>query len=186
MVAGVLGWVMLVGGLSMALLLGLLAVALFPGSIAGWVVGLPIALLAVGVGLPLLLGGRSLEKSGAAAERRTRVEALFSLAANHGGAITARDAGAALDMPADQADALLTELAKERPEDVTVEVSDRGEIIYAFPGVTGQTRSRVRVDERAGVGWRVADAGAGEGEAEGEAAAEESAEGSPARRERAR
>lgn len=186
LVAGVLGWVALIGGLALALLLALLAAALFPGSIAPWVIGLPIGLLALGVGLPLLLGGRRLHQTGAAAERSTRVEALFSLAANRGGALTARDVGIALDMPEDQADALLTTLAKERSDDVTVEIGERGEIFYAFPGVTGRPRVRfppppARID---------ADAGAARGvtaRAEAEAEAEEAGEvGAAARRERAR
>jgi hypothetical protein len=181
-VAGVLGWMVLLGGGFVALLLALLLAWIFPASLAPWAVGLPIGLLSFTVGLLLLLGGRKLRKSGTEAERAARTQALFSFAANRGGVITARDAASALDMPAEDADALLTELAKTRSDEVGVEIGERGEILYVFPGIAGTPRARfpapgVRIDAGAAGGSRAAEA---EAEAEDEAAA------GPRRREQAR
>ncbi|WP_156338952.1 hypothetical protein [Chondromyces crocatus] len=133
-VARVFGWVVLIGGLSLALLFGLLLAAIFPGTLAPWVVSLPIGFASLATAMLLLFGGRKLRESGAAAEQGARNQALFSLAQNRGGIVTARDASNALAIPLEQADALLTELAKSRPDEVGVEVSDQGEILYTFPG----------------------------------------------------
>jgi hypothetical protein len=180
-VAGVLGWAVLIGGVGLALLLGLVLAWLFPGTIAGLAVGLPIALMSLAVALLLLLGGRKLRQTGTEAERDTRIQAIFSLAANRGGALLARDVGAALDMSAEDADALLTELAKERSDEVTVEIGERGEIFYAFPGIMGEPRVRF---PQPGARIDVAEPAAAETEA---AAAEEiGAAPAPPRRERVR
>ncbi|WP_438036052.1 hypothetical protein [Sorangium sp. So ce204] len=141
-VAGVLGWLVLIGGTALALLLGLGAAALFPGSIAGLALGLPIGFVALAIGLLLLLGGRKLSRSGAKASRDAQVQAIFSLASHRRRPLTAQEVGVALDLPAPEADALLTELAKERPGDVGVEIGERGEILYTFPGISGAAAVR--------------------------------------------
>lgn len=137
-VAGALGWLVLIGGTALALLLGLGAAALFPGSIAGLAIGLPIGFVALTVGLLLLIGGRKLSRSGVKASRDAQVQAIFSLAAHRRRPLTAQEVGVVLDLPASEADALLTELAKQRPDDVGVEIGERGDILYTFPGIAGQ------------------------------------------------
>lgn len=154
-VAGVLGWLVLIGGTGLALLLGLLATALFPGSIAGLAIGLPIGFVAVALGVLLLVGGRKLSRFGEKASRDAQAQAIFSLAAHHRRPLTAHEVGVALDLPVSEADAVLTALAKERPDEVGVEIGDRGEILYTFPRITGQTGLRfpqpsLRIDPRAG------------------------------------
>ncbi|KYF66386.1 hypothetical protein [Sorangium cellulosum] len=152
-VAGALGWLVLIGGTALALLLGLGAAALFPGSIAGLAIGLPIGFVALTVGLLLLIGGRKLSRSGVKASRDAQVQAIFSLAAHRRRPLTAHEVGVVLDLPAPEADALLTELAKQRPDEVGVELGERGDILYTFPGASGQPGVRfpqpsLRVDAR--------------------------------------
>ncbi|WP_438028863.1 hypothetical protein [Sorangium sp. So ce233] len=154
-VAGALGWLVLIGGTALALLLGLGAAALFPGSIAGLAIGLPIGFVALTVGLLLLIGGRKLSRSGVKASRDAQVQAIFSLAAHRRRPLTAQEVGVVLDLPASEADALLTELAKQRPDEVGVEIGERGDILYTFPGISGQPGVRfpqpsLRVDARDG------------------------------------
>ncbi|KYF72140.1 hypothetical protein BE11_15435 [Sorangium cellulosum] len=154
-VAGALGWLVLIGGTALALLLGLGAAALFPGSIAGLAIGLPIGFVALTVGLLLLIGGRKLSRSGVKASRDAQVQAIFSLASHRRRPLTAQEVGVVLDLPAPEADALLTELAKERPDEVGVEIGERGDILYTFPGISGQPGVRfpqpsLRVDARDG------------------------------------
>jgi hypothetical protein len=132
-VARVAGWMTLAFGLSVALVLGLVLQALFPAGFVGFAVGGVIGLITIFVGVLLLVGARKLHASGDSAERDTRAKAIFALAAHRGGVITARDAAAALRMPVDQADALLTSLAKEESERVTLELDDNGGIYYRFP-----------------------------------------------------
>lgn len=141
-VAGVLGWLVLIGGTATALLLGLLATWLFETAVAGLSIGLPIGFIAVAIGLLLLISGRKLARSGEKAERTAQAQAIFSLAAHRRRPLTAHEVGLALDLPTPEADALLTQLAKERPEEVTVDIGERGEILYGFPGVMGQPRVR--------------------------------------------
>ncbi|WP_437959720.1 hypothetical protein WME76_08770 [Sorangium sp. So ce119] len=154
-VAGALGWLVLIGGTALALLLGLGAAALFPGSIAGLAIGLPIGFVALTVGLLLLIGGRKLSRSGVKASRDAQVQAIFSLASHRRRPLTAQEVGVVLDLPASEADALLTELAKQRPDEVGVEIGERGDILYTFPGISGQPGVRfpqpsLRVDARDG------------------------------------
>ncbi|XXX80533.1 hypothetical protein WMF30_17370 [Sorangium sp. So ce134] len=136
-VAGALGWLILIGGTGLALLLGLGLAAIFPGSIAGLAIGLPIGFIALTLGLLLLISGRKLSQSGVKASRDAQVQAIFSLASHRRRPLTAQEVGVVLDLPAPEADALLTELAKQRPDEVGVEIGERGEILYTFPGVAG-------------------------------------------------
>lgn len=131
--AGVMGWIVLVLGSSAALGLGLLA-SIF-STTAGLAVGLPIGIVTLAVSLTLLLSGRKLKKDGAQAQKDMRRRAIESFAANRGGMVTATDVAVSLDIPVQDADELLTEMAKTTPEQVTVELDDRGGIYYAFQRV---------------------------------------------------
>ncbi|WP_437579858.1 hypothetical protein [Sorangium sp. So ce887] len=136
-VAGALGWLVLIGGTALALLLGLGLAALFPGSIAGLAIGLPIGFIALTLGVLLLIGGRKLSRSGVKASRDAQIQAIFSLASHRRRPLTAQEVGVVLDLPVSEADTLLTDLAKERPDDVGVELGEHGELLYTFPGIMG-------------------------------------------------
>jgi hypothetical protein len=142
LVVAVLGWVVLIGGVSLALLLGLLLYAFIPGSIAGLAVGIPIGFASIAFGLLLLFGGRKLRRTGAEAARETQIQAILALAAHREGTLTARDAALALDMPVEQADAILTQMAKERMDEVNLEV-DSGEVVYTFAKFMKHARARI-------------------------------------------
>jgi len=132
-VANVFGWLVIAGGLVTALLVGALFQAILPAGIFGWILGMVIALGSVGVGGSLVYGGSSLKKSGVGVEKDTRERAIFSLAQNRGGVLTAFDVGAALGISAEQADAVLTEYAKKDSDRVRLEVDDAGAITFVFP-----------------------------------------------------
>jgi hypothetical protein len=63
--------------------------------------------------------------------------------------VTAADVAQSLDVPHEEADALLTELAKTIPDQVSLEVDDAGGIYYRFPSMLTRwpgEAPRVRVD----------------------------------------
>lgn len=140
-VAGIIGWIVLVIGTSAAIGLGLLFSLL--STTAGLAVGLPIGILTIAISLSLLLSGRSLQKSGEKKQLEMRRKAVTALAMNRGGALTAQDVANALDMPHAEADTFLTDMAKADPEEVTVELDDRGGIYYAFPRIAPPGRRRI-------------------------------------------
>ena len=177
-VAGVLGWIVLAGGLAVATAVGLILGIVH--TTFGLAVGLPIGVISVVVALTLLLSGRKLRRSGEARERETRRKTVFGLATNRGGAITANDAAVALDIPPHEADAFLTDLAKTTPEEVTVELDDKGGIYYAFPRLLSGGAPRSRFDEpRVRVGGSA-------GPFESEGLAEEEAESAASQAQRRR
>jgi hypothetical protein len=146
--ARVLGWIVLAVGFSVALGVAALLHLIFPTGVAGLAVGGPIAVLSVIVGLLLLRGGRHLGEKGAAAEKNAHAQALFALAINKGGSLTALDASRALDISLGAAEALLQSLAKEDFERISVDVDANGTLVYRFavPTRVGGEGARVRVD----------------------------------------
>jgi hypothetical protein len=145
-VAGVAGWLVLGFGLSISLAVALL-INIFSLS-AALAVGIPMGLLTLFISLSLLFSGRKLRQSGEHAQKEMRRRAVFALAMNRRGAVTANDAAAALDIPPAEADAFLTDLAKTQPEEVTVELDDRGGIYYAFPRLApAGPKARFAADE---------------------------------------
>jgi hypothetical protein len=127
----VLGWLVLGGGLMLAIAVGLILQAIFPAGFAGWGIGAMIAIAAVTVGGLLLVGGRSLQRSGAIAARSVRDQAIFALAANKRGILTPQEVAVALAVDVKEADTLLTDLTKAT-EDVTLELDDEGRLLYRF------------------------------------------------------
>jgi hypothetical protein len=126
----VAGWIVLSGGIAIGLaLLGLLQ-ALFPAGFAGFAVGGPIIVLAAVLGFLLLRGGKSLESTGEAEQRETRITAILSLGDHRGGNVTAADVATALAIPTARADEILTDLAKTRPEQVVLEIDEHGGVFY--------------------------------------------------------
>ena len=132
-VARILGWIVLACGLLVALMIGALLQAIFPAGVAGFVIGGVIALVATILGTVLVRGGKTLHTSGDEKERSTRAQAVFALAANRGGVLSALDVAQALSLPFPVADNLLTRLAKEDGDRVKLEVDDNGAITYVFP-----------------------------------------------------
>lgn len=131
-VSHAVAWVILIFGLLVAAALMLFFQLLWPKEMVGYAFGLPVALFSVVVSALLFFGGRRLGRSGANAERRARTEALYTLAVQRGGTLTARDAAHALSLNAHEVEALLADLAKTAPEHVSLEVDADGNTFYLF------------------------------------------------------
>lgn len=154
-VARVLGWLVLAGGLvAAALLAGL--IILLGGQGAAAIVGGTIALVTAAVAYGLLRGGKVLQQSGEDAELATKSQAIYALAGTRGGVLKAWDVAQMLHVGPDEADNLLTKLAKTQPDHVTVDIDDEGTLLYRFPmlhwagGVTANA-PHLRVDAPARV-----------------------------------
>jgi len=131
-VARVFGWIVLAAGLGTAALLAGL-IALLGGGEAALIVGGPIALITAIVAYALFRGGKELKKSGDVEEQATRQQAIYGLAGTRGGVLKAWDVAQALQMSPKEADDILTTMAKEQPDHVTVDVDDEGNVLYRFP-----------------------------------------------------
>jgi hypothetical protein len=140
--AGIAGWLVLAFGLSTALGMGLLCGSLFNVGV-GLAFALPIGLLTAVLATVLRVSGKKLQKAGDEKQRETRRQAIFALARNRRGTVTAEDAARALGVQPAEADAFLTDMAKTMSEEVTVELDDNGGVYYAFPGLLPVTRQRV-------------------------------------------
>jgi hypothetical protein len=133
-VVRVLGWGVLAGGwLVAALVAGLLL--LLGGQGAAAVVGGSIAVVTALVAYALLRGGRGLQQSGEDTELAMKNQALFALAKTRGGVLKAWDAAQMLNVGPSEADAILTKLAKEHPDHVTVDIDEDGTLLYRFLGI---------------------------------------------------
>ncbi|MBX3216461.1 MAG: hypothetical protein KF850_30775 [Labilithrix sp.] len=133
-VARVFGWLVLAGGWSLAALFGGLLFA-FGAELAAAIVGGPIALIASVVAYALLRGGRELKKSGDDTEAATKNQAIFALANARNGVLKAWDVAQMLQVTPKEGDDILTRLAKEHPDHVTVDVDDDGNVLYRFPAI---------------------------------------------------
>jgi hypothetical protein len=148
-----LGYGVLIAGLGTAATLMLLFVLLAPTSLMGYAVGIPLALLSLLVGLALVYAGRRLHRAGSGAEREAREQALYALATNRGGLLTALDGARALNLNVADVEAVLGDLAKRDPEHVSLEIDEEGVLFYAFsrPGDQRDTfgkRYRVEAEGR--------------------------------------
>jgi hypothetical protein len=139
--ARIFGWLVIGVGLSFALGIGAIAHFIFPAGFVGLAVSLPLALVTLLIGGLLLRGGRRLDEKGASDERSARSRAVFALAAQRGGVLTASDVASALEMPPNETEELLQSLAREQYDAVTVDVDPNGTLVYRFVEPT-----RVRVD----------------------------------------
>jgi hypothetical protein len=92
---------------------------------------LPVAFMSLALGGLLVRRGGKLNRAGTALERATRDHALLALAA-HKGSIHAVDAARALGLSVEEADAMLTDLAKRAPEVMAVDIEESGEVAYRF------------------------------------------------------
>jgi hypothetical protein len=142
-VTRVFGWIVLAGGLSVAVMVLGLMLAIFPGVLGATLFAAPIAAASIGAGVWLLRSGRTLESAGKGTEHRTKAQAIFALAQNRGGVVTAFDVAAALAIPPAQADAILTDLAKASPDHVAVDIDERSGTVLYRVDPAGQVRMRI-------------------------------------------
>lgn len=146
-----LAYIVLACGTAFSLLAGMLASLL--SSSAGLTVGLVFGALTLLVSMPMMFGGKKLSQTGADEQATRRAQAVFALAANRGGVLRPADVAGSLQITLQQADDLLTTLAKTRGDEIDVDVTDHGEVVYKFPRLfvvgasqwTGAT-SKVRVE----------------------------------------
>jgi hypothetical protein len=162
-VARVFGWVVLGVGLFVALTIAWILGLIFSAT-AALAFGVPIAVLTLIVSLTMLLGGKKLAQSGEKTQSEARFEAIYALAANRGGAVTAADCARSIGMSEGEAERVLTAMTKQFPDYVTLEVDDEGKLFYKLSGV-GQDKpfgvkyrvqadGRVRIDDQLEAGRR--------------------------------
>lgn len=125
------GWFGLMVGLLFATVCGLL-VGFIGTPIAGLATFAALALFSTLAFYLVRRGGRALDESGQESLEKKQDQALYALAARNGGMVHAFQAAAALDLTADQADAVLTRLNRARPLEIQVELTDDGQIFYVF------------------------------------------------------
>lgn len=144
--AKVFGWLVLFFGVSVSGVVGALAQAIWPEGIVGWALGIPMLLVSLALGIGLVMSGKSLSTSGKHAEEAVREKAIYGLARARGGILTKDDVAAALRVSAQVGDGYLTHLAKERPDELAVDVDDEGRVLFRFRAIAAQPRVGVRVD----------------------------------------
>jgi len=129
----VFGWIVLVVGTLLAA--GSLAMC---GALVGmtaaapYILSVPIALVTWVLSYFLLKGGKQLVEAGADTQKATRTQAVFALANTRGGMVTPNDLAQAIAVTPKEADDILTAMAKEIPDHVSIEVDDNGVIFYRF------------------------------------------------------
>jgi hypothetical protein len=142
-VARVFGWIVLASGLTLALILLAIFQAIAPAAFIGWAFFVPIALVSTICGVALLRGGKNLVAEGKGTERQTKSQAILALAQHRGGKINAWDVAGALSISLQQADSLLTELAKASPDTVAVDIDESsGTLVYRIDA-SGALRMRI-------------------------------------------
>jgi len=154
--ARVVGWSIAVVGTAIATGFGLLLQTIFPGGYAGLAVGLPIALISLFFGLGLVFGGRKLSRHGEDKARAAIEQTIVALANHQKGSVTAADVARSAGIPEQEADGLLTEMAKDPNGNVSLDLDDDGGIHYLF-GVSSLAKrfealGTARIDVGAGGG----------------------------------
>lgn len=139
-VARVFGWMVLAAGWLVGLAIFGLFAAAFGTSSWGLGIGGTIALVASLAAWGLLRGGKELQKSGDDAELAAQHQAIYALANTRHGVLKAWDVAQALHVSPEAGDAILTGLAKTRPEHVMVDIDDDGNVLYRFHHAGGQAR----------------------------------------------
>lgn len=128
----VVGVLILIFGSLLAAALVLFFQLLWPAKNIGYALGSPIALVSIVLGTLLMIASNRLGRAGVEAERQARVEAIYALAVNRNGMLTAADTARTLQLDAASVDALLADLAKTQPEYVSLEFDDQGQSFYLF------------------------------------------------------
>jgi hypothetical protein len=157
-VASVVGWVILLGGGLLALTLALVLHAIFASALVTWGIGGFFGGMSLLFGLLFILGGRMLRKTGQERERGAHERAVFALAKRNAGSITPAELARVLSVPEAEADAILTQMAKQPEGHVTLEVDDDGTLRYYVNDGAGRRIGGARI--RATTGARIGGAGA--------------------------
>jgi hypothetical protein len=132
-VARVFGWIVLVFGTLLAAgTLAMCGAMVGMAAAAPWILSVPIALATWILSYFLLKGGKQLQQSGADTQKATRSQAVFALANTRGGMVTPNDLAHAISVTPKEADDILTAMAKEDSDHVSIEVDDNGNIYYRF------------------------------------------------------
>lgn len=137
--ARALGWSAILAGALFGMAAWFLG-GLLDAGVIGFVLGLVVAAAGAVAGGLMLSGGRKLRQQEASSQALERERALFSLAAQRGGSLTATDVATALGIPVAEADALLTKLARGGTH-VSVEVDGSGVVHYVFNEVRVASQS---------------------------------------------
>lgn len=132
-VARVFGWILLVVGTLVAAGTFAACSAMFGSAAAApFVLSIPIAIITWVLSYYVLKGGKELAQSGTDTQNATRSQAVFALANTRGGMVTPADLAQAIAISPKEADDVLTAMAKESPDHVSIEVDDNGTIFYRF------------------------------------------------------
>lgn len=132
-VARVFGWLSLAFGNVLALsLLGTCGAIVGFEAAAPYILSIPVALVATILGIVLLRSGRGLKEQGENTQKATRGQAIYALANSRGGQLTPNDVAHAINVTPEEADKILTQIAKEQAEHVNIDVTDDGVIVYRF------------------------------------------------------
>lgn len=132
-VARVFGWLTLVFGTLVSLGSFAACTAMFgTGAAAAYIIAIPLALITFALSYFLLKSGKKLEQSGADTQKAMRTQAVFMLANTRGGMVTPNDLAHAINVTPKEADDILTAMAKESSDHVSIEVDDNGLIYYRF------------------------------------------------------
>jgi len=130
--ARVFGWGTLAFGGIATISVAAILQAIWPESIIGYAAATPIALLTLLVSLTAIIGGRLLGRRGVSKALAAKLETVRALARHQNGRVMASEVADALSVSEAQADAMLTELAKNPDDDVTLDLDDHGGIHYLF------------------------------------------------------
>jgi len=132
--ASIAGIVVLALGLSASAGLWFLAHAFWPESTLSWALAVPVFGASLLFGLLLLVGGTALRRRGAARRRAVVLEAVSAMVQHRRGPISAHEVARKLELPEEQVDLMLTDLAREKATAVTLDVDAEGHIVYDFEG----------------------------------------------------
>lgn len=167
--ARVTGWLILLGGSLFGLALGGIIQAIFAATTVALIFGGFFVGMSLLFGLPLILGGKMLQKSGKVAEREALEHAAIALAKQKGGSVTPAELAYSARISEKEADDLLTAMVKRAEPTFSLDFDDDGTLRYTL----SDARPMPRVGMRVGMDTPSNRAAADEALAEEEAIAEE-------------
>ena len=133
--ASVIGWIVLFVGSMLWSIAGSAAAGTISLILGGFFVVISLV-----VALSLLLGGRKMQQTGEGDRRKVLEQGIFALAGKQRGSVTPRDVARQLAITDEEADALLTDLAKNPDGRVTLDIDDDGTLRYTVPAFVPPVR----------------------------------------------